>query len=98
MKALISEKVIEGISYVNDETDRKDGLRLVFEIKKGHQADVVLNQLYRYTPLQSTFSMIMLALDKQRPRTFNLKEMLQAFKDHRVEVIQRRTRYLKRKA
>ncbi|NRA97035.1 MAG: DNA gyrase subunit A [Planctomycetes bacterium] len=98
VKALISEKVIEGISYVNDETDRKDGLRLVFEIKKGHQADVVLNQLYRYTPLQSTFSMIMLALDKQRPRTFNLKEMLQAFKDHRVEVIQRRTRFLKRKA
>ncbi|MAB88099.1 MAG: DNA gyrase subunit A [Planctomycetes bacterium] len=98
VKALISEKVIEGISYVNDETDRRDGLRLVFEIKKGHQADVVLNQLYRYTQLQGTFSMILLALDKQRPRTFNLKEMLQAFKDHRVEVIQRRTRYLKRKA
>jgi len=98
VKALISDKVIEGISYVNDETDRRDGLRLVFEIKKGHQADVVLNQLYRYTPLQSTFSMILLALDKQRPRTFNLKELLAAFKDHRVEVIQRRTRFLKRKA
>ncbi|MAG57151.1 MAG: DNA gyrase subunit A [Planctomycetes bacterium] len=98
VKTLISDKVIEGISYVNDETDRKDGLRLVFEIKKGHQADVVLNQLYRYTPLQNTFSMIMLALDGGRPRTFNLKEMLAAFRDHRVDVIQRRTRYLKRKA
>jgi len=97
-KHLIAEKVIEGISNMNDETDRKDGLRLVFEIKKGHQADVVLNQLYRYTPLQTTCSMIMLALDKQRPRTFNLKEMLLSFKDHRVEVIQKRTRFLKRKA
>lgn len=97
-KHLIAEKVIEGISNMNDETDRKDGLRLVFDIKKGHQADVVLNQLFRFTPLQTTFSMILLALDKQRPRTFNLKEMLLCFKDHRVEVIQKRTRFLKRKA
>jgi DNA gyrase subunit A len=97
-KNLIALKIIEGISYAYDETDRRDGLRLVFEVKKGHQADVVLNQLYRYTPLQSTFSVILLALDAGRPRTFNLKEMLAAFRDHRVEVIHRRTRYLKRKA
>ncbi len=98
VKNLIAEKIIEGISYANDETDRKAGLRLIFEIKKGHQADVVLNQLYRYTPLQSSFSMIMLALSNGRPVTFGLKEMLASFRDHRIDVIQRRTRYLKRKA
>ena len=98
VKGLINDKVIEGISYINDETDRKAGLRLVFEIKKGHQADVVLNQLYRYTQLQSTFSVILLALSSGRPRTFNLKEMLAEFRDHRIDVITKRTRYLKRKA
>jgi DNA gyrase subunit A len=98
VKALISEKVIEGISYANDETDRKEGLRLVFEVKKGHQADVVLNQLFRHTQLQTTFSLIMLALSNQRPRTFSIKELLSEFRDHRIEVIQRRTRFLKRKA
>ena len=98
VKHLMAEKVIEGISYVNDETDRKAGLRLVFEVKKGHQGDVVLNQLFRHTQLQTTFSMILLALDHGRPHTFTLKELLSAFRDHRVEVIQRRTRYLKRKA
>jgi DNA gyrase subunit A len=66
-KDLIAEKVIEGISNINDETDREDGLRLVFEIKKGFQADVVLNQLYRHTQLQDTFSINLLALSKGRP-------------------------------
>lgn len=98
IKTLIAEKVIEGISYINDETDRTEGLRLIFEIKKGHQADVVLNQLYRYTQLQSTVSVILLALSGGRPQTFNLKELLQEFIDHRIDVITRRTRYLKRKA
>ncbi len=98
VKELIAEKIIEGISGANDETDRTEGLRLVFEIKKGFQADVVLNQLYRHTPLQSSFSLILLALSKNRPKTFTLKGLLQEFIDHRVDVIQRRTRYLKRKA
>lgn len=98
VKTLIAEKIIEGISYVNDETDRKAGLRLVFEVRKGFQADVVLNQLLRHTALQTTYSMILLALDHGRPRTFTMKELLGAYRDHRVEVIQRRTRYLKRKA
>jgi DNA gyrase subunit A len=98
VKTLIAEKVIEGISYINDETDRREGLRLIFEIKKGHQGDVVLNQLYRYTQLQNTFSVILLALSGLRPRTFNLKEILAEFRDHRIDVITRRTRFLKRKA
>jgi len=97
-KDLIAEKVIEGISNINDETDREDGLRLVFEIKKGFQADVVLNQLYRHTQLQDTFSINLLALSKGRPVTFQLKGLLAAYVDHRVEVIRRRTRFLKRKA
>jgi DNA gyrase subunit A len=98
VKELLADKIIEGISGANDETDRTEGLRLVFEVKKGFQADVVLNQLFRHTQLQSTFSLIMLALSKNRPHTFSLKEMLVEFRDHRVEVIRRRTRYLKRKA
>ena len=62
VKELIADKIVEGISGANDETDRTEGLRLVFEVKKGFQADVILNQLYRHTPLQSSFSLILLAL------------------------------------
>lgn len=98
VKSLVADKTIEGISYVNDETDRKDGLRLVFEVKKGHQADIVLNQLFRFTQLESRISIILLALSGGQPRTFNLKELLEEYRDHRIEVIQRRTRYQKRKA
>ncbi|MEZ6196372.1 MAG: DNA gyrase subunit A [Planctomycetota bacterium] len=98
LKDLIADGVIKGITNVNDETDRKAGLRLVIDIKKGENAELILNQLYKLTPLQSTFSIIMLALDKGRPRTFSLKDLLVAFLDHRVDVIQRRTRYLLRKA
>ena len=98
VKDLLNEKIIEGITDINDETDRTEGLRLVFHVKKGVQADVVLNQLYRHTSLQNAFSINLLALSKGRPKTFNLKEMLEEFRDHRVDVIQRRTRYLKRKA
>jgi DNA gyrase subunit A len=98
VKELLADKVIEGISGANDETDRTEGLRLVFEVKKGFQADVVLNQLFRHTPLQSSFSLILIALTKNRPHTFSLKEMLAEFRDHRIDVIRRRTRHLKRKA
>jgi DNA gyrase subunit A len=98
VKDLLNDKTIEGITDINDETDRTEGLRLVFQLRKGVQADLILNQLYRHTPLQSTFSIIMLALSKGRPKTFTIKEMLEEFRDHRVDVIQRRTRYLKRKA
>jgi DNA gyrase subunit A len=98
VKELLADKTIEGISGANDETDRTEGLRLVFEVKKGFQADVVLNQLFRHTPLQSSFSLILIALSKNRPHTFSLKEMLAEFVGHRTEVIRRRTRHLKRKA
>ncbi|MCA9322033.1 MAG: DNA gyrase subunit A [Planctomycetes bacterium] len=98
LKDLINEGTIKSISNLNDETDRRAGMRLVIDLKKGESADVVINQLYKSTPLQSTFSIIMLALDKGRPRTFDLKGLLVAFKDHRVDVIQRRTRHLLRKA
>ena len=97
-KILIAEKIVEGISNINDETDREDGLRLVFEIKKGFQADVVLNQLFRHTQLQDTFSINLLALSKGRPVTFDLKGLLHCYVEHRIDVIRRRTRYLKRKA
>jgi DNA gyrase subunit A len=84
---------IQGISDLRDESD-KDGMRLVIELKKDADDLVVLNQLYRSTPLQDTFSIIMIALVKERPQTLNLKELLVAYKDHRIEVIRRRTRFL----
>ena len=98
IKELLERKEIEGLDYVNDETDREGGLRLVFEAKKGFQGDVLLNQLYRLTPLQSTYSIILLALVGGRPKTLSIKEMLAGYRDHRVDVIQKRTRFLKRKA
>jgi DNA gyrase subunit A len=98
LKELISEGEIKGITNVNDETDREAGLRLVIDVRKGDNVELIINQLYKLTPLQSTFSIIMLALDKGRPRTMSLIELMGAWRDHRVEVIQRRTRYLLRKA
>ena len=98
LKDLLSDGVIKGITNVNDETDRRAGLRLVITLKKGENAELITNQLYKLTPLQSTFSIIMLALDKGRPRTFGLVDMLAAFRDHRIEVIQRRTRFLLHRA
>ncbi len=98
VKELLERKEIEGLDYVNDETDREGGLRLVFEAKKGFQGDVLLNQLYRLTPLQSTYGINLLALVGGRPKTLTIKELLAGYRDHRVDVIQRRTRFLKRKA
>ena len=98
LKDLVSDGVIKGITNVNDETDRKAGMRLVIDVKRGENTELIINQLYKMTPLQNSFSIIMLALDKGRPRTFGLKDFLVAYRDHRVEVIQRRTRFLLRKA
>lgn len=89
---LINEKVITGISDIRDESD-KDGLRVVLELKKGEIPDVAFNQLYRNTDLQVTFGCNMLALDKGLPRTMNIKHFIQAWIDHRMEVIRRRTRF-----
>ncbi|RKY88365.1 DNA gyrase subunit A [candidate division KSB1 bacterium] len=89
---LIKDKKIEGISDIRDESDR-DGIRIVFELKRDSQPDVILNQLYKHSQLQSTFGVIMLALVNGVPKLLNLKEMLQHFIDHRHEVVIRRTRF-----
>lgn len=88
---------VEGISSVRNNSN-KNGIKIVLELKRGEDPNVILNQLYKFTPLQSTFSINMVALDHGRPRTFTLREMLLAFRDHRVEVIRRRTRFRLRKA
>ena len=88
---------IQGVADVNDESDR-EGMRLVIQLKRGEESAVVINQLFKNTPLQETFAICNLALVGGQPRTLNLKEMLEVFRDHRVEVIERRTRWLLAKA
>ena len=94
---LVQDKKIEGISDIRDESDR-DGMRIVIEIKRGEQPEVILNNLYKHTQLQDTFGMIMLAIVHGQPRTLPLLEALQLFIDHRVNVVRRRTEYDLRKA
>jgi DNA gyrase subunit A len=94
---LVREKKIEGISDIRDESSR-DGMREVIELKRDAMADVVLNQLYRFSTLQSTFGANMVALIGGRPEQLNLKDMIRAFTDFREEVIGRRTKFLLRKA
>ena len=92
MAELVKDKVLEGISDLRDESDRR-GMRLVIELKRDAITDVVLNQLWAHTALQSTFAINNLALDGGRPKTMGLKELLQVFLRHRVEVITRRTQF-----
>ena len=94
---LIHEKRLEGISDLRDESDR-DGLRIVIELKRNENPTVILNQLYKQTNMQTTFGVIMLALVKNRPMVLNLKQILEAFIEHRKEVVVRRTAYDLRKA
>ncbi len=94
---LVREKRIEGISDLRDESDR-DGMRIVIEIKRDAVADVVLNQLWRFTPMQSSFGANMIALNGGRPELLTLKDMLTAFVDFREEVVTRRTKFLLAKA
>jgi DNA gyrase subunit A len=94
---LVREKKIEGISDLRDESDR-DGMRIVIEIKRDAMADVVLNQLYRFTPLQQSFGANMVALNGGRPELMTLKDLIKAFVDFREEVVSRRTKYLLAKA
>lgn len=94
---LINEKTITAISDLRDESD-KDGLRIVIELKKNEMPEVVLNQLYKFTDLSVTFGCNMLALDKGLPRTMNIKQMIMAWIEHRIEVIRRRTRFELNKA
>ncbi|EJF77085.1 DNA gyrase subunit A [Candidatus Bartonella washoeensis] len=97
MAELVRDKRIEGISDLRDESDR-DGYRVVIELKRDVVADVVLNQLYRYTPLQTSFGCNMVALNGGKPEQMTLLEMLRAFVAFREEVVSRRTKYLLRKA
>ena len=94
---LVRNKRIEDISNIRDESDRQ-GMRIVYELKRGANADMVLNQLYKYTALQSTFSVNNLAIVNGSPRVLSLKESMSLFLDHRSEVVTRRTEYELRKA
>lgn len=94
---LVKEKKLEGISEIRDESD-KDGLRVVIEIRRGDSGEIVLNNLYAQTSLQSVFGINMVALVDGQPKLLNLKEMLEHFIRHRREVVTRRTVYLLRKA
>ena len=89
---MVRDKKIEGIGDLRDESDR-DGVRVVIEIKRDSLAEVVLNQLYRYSPLQTSFGVNTLALNNGKPQLLNLKQILEAFVDFREEVIRRRTEY-----
>lgn len=94
---LVNDKIIEGISDIRDESDR-DGIRIVIELKKDVNPDVVLNQLYKKSMLQTTFGIIMLALHQNQPVVLNLKQMLEFWIEHRKDVITRRSRFELRKA
>ena len=94
---LVKEKRIEGISELRDESD-KDGLRVVIEVRRGDSGEVILNNLYTQTQLQSVFGINCVALVQGQPKLLNLKEMLRAFLQHRQEVVTRRTLYLLRRA
>ncbi|MBS0628346.1 MAG: DNA gyrase subunit A, partial [Verrucomicrobia bacterium] len=94
---LVNEKAMTGVSDIRDESD-KEGMRLVIELKRGEIPDVTINQLYKYTDMQVTFGCNMLALDKGLPRTMNIKHMISAWIDHRIEVVRRRTRFELNKA
>ena len=89
---LVREEKIKGISDIRDESDR-DGIRLVIEIKRGEHAEVILNQLYKHTPMDTSFGIIMLALVRNQPKVLSLKETIGQFIEHRKEVITRRTQF-----
>ena len=95
--ALVNDKKLEGISEIRDESDR-DGMRIVFELKRGEQAEVILNNLYKHTQLQTNFGVIMLSIVNGQPRELGLVDIIKRFIDHRVDVVRRRTDYLMRKA
>jgi DNA gyrase subunit A len=94
---LVSEKKIEGISDARDESDR-DGMRIVFELKRGEQAEIVLNNLYKQTQMQVNFGVIMLSIVNGQPRELGIVDLIKRFIDHRIDVVRRRTDFLLRKA
>ncbi len=94
---LVREKTIEGISDLRDESDR-EGMRIVVELKRGEVPEVILNNLYKHTPLQSSFGIIMLAILGGRPKVLNLLELVESFVEFRVEIVRRRTEFELKKA
>src|SRR5256714_5259076 len=94
---LVNDKVIDDIGDVRDESDR-DGMRIVVELKRGAEVQIILNQLYKHTDMQQSFSMIFLAVVNGQPKEMGLVQAIQHFIDHRVEVVRRRTAYLLQKA
>src|SRR4051812_4395041 len=90
---LVNDKIIDDISDVRDESDR-DGMRIVIELKRGAEPQIILNQLYKHTSMQESFSMIFLAVVNNQPREMGLVQAIQHFIDHRVDVVRRRTAYL----
>jgi DNA gyrase subunit A len=94
---LVQEKKIEGITDLRDESDR-EGLRIVIELRRGEQPEVILNNLYKQTQMQTSFGVIMLAIVNGQPRVLNLQEVVKYFVEHRLEVVRRRTRFDMRKA
>jgi DNA gyrase subunit A len=95
--SLVNDKVIDDISDVRDESDR-DGMRIMIELKRGAEAQIVLNQLYKHTPMQEGFSMIFLAVVNGQPKELALHDAIRHFIDHRIDVVRRRTAYQLRKA
>ncbi|MBR4598199.1 MAG: DNA gyrase subunit A, partial [Opitutales bacterium] len=93
---LVGEKIITEVSDLRDESDKNT--RIVIELKRGEAPRVVLNKLYKHTPLESSFGAILLALDKRRPKQMNIKEMIECYIEHRRDVVYRRTQFLLRKA
>src|SRR5262249_18173297 len=91
-RVLVNDKKIEGISDIRDESDR-DGMRIVYELKRGEQAEVVLNNLYKHTQLQVGFGVIMLSIVNGQPRELGLLDCIKYFIEHRIEVVRRRTDY-----
>jgi DNA gyrase subunit A len=89
---LVQEKKVEGITDLRDESDR-EGMRIVIELRRGEQPEVILNNLYKQTPMQTSFGVIMLAIVNGQPRVLNLQEVIRHFVDHRIDVVRRRTRY-----
>ncbi|NIT12753.1 MAG: DNA topoisomerase 4 subunit A, partial [Candidatus Dadabacteria bacterium] len=94
---LVKDEKIKGISDIRDESDR-DGIRVVVELKRGEVSEVILNQLYKHTPMDTSFGIIMLALVRNQPKVLSLKEVIGNFIDHRKEVVTRRTQYELRKS
>ncbi len=94
---LVQDKKIDGIADLRDESDR-EGMRIVVELRRGEPAEVILNNLYKQTPMQSSFGVIMLAIVNGQPKVLNLKEVIQHFIDHRIDVVRRRTQFELRKA